>query len=291
MVSSCFNAFVNGKSTALLWGFDEHVDRCHCQHLDYYWPSKTSRLQSMTSGTLGRDLQLAVYRTSYKKVYDPLSQLGPVPNLKTTMIHTLILTNYSQGVGSEGLTPCEKKLPAMQKLKLVYYAWKTPLEGFSRIWDFSMLRCLSTDVSDFVKLMSRAPLEDLVHLRTLHLSSTWYQTNEEVLLTWGHILSIIDSCPSLECLKLDCKDWQKYLSMSSVDKIGPRLKKLRLRDPYKAIIVPQRALTEGLSCCPSGIWFGATCRKYKCMWQPSINIWSKRPQRFFCHTGSVLTTL
>lgn len=57
-----------------------------------------------TFGESSKDVQLAVYRTGDKETYDPIFQLGLIPTLKINIIHTLILTNCLQGIGSEGLS-------------------------------------------------------------------------------------------------------------------------------------------------------------------------------------------
>ncbi|CZT45555.1 uncharacterized protein RSE6_05872 [Rhynchosporium secalis] len=191
-------------------------------------------------------------RPATKTKYDAFAD----PKPKSEALQTVIL---SCGRHSE-LVPCGRRFPPLKKLKLFVYKWVTSVEDFSSMWDFSELRCLSMMSSNFCNFMSSVPIDSLTELRTFYLNATFHDfldahdADDEDCRTataQKFLVSLLESCKHLESLKIESNQWQEILPISSIAKLGTRLRKLRLRsDRSEASLVPKQFLLDTPDLCP-----------------------------------------
>ncbi|CZS89341.1 uncharacterized protein RAG0_00745 [Rhynchosporium agropyri] len=138
--------------------------------------------------------------------------------------------------------------------------YQTSYEDFSSMWDFSELCCLSMMSSNFCNFMSSVPIDSLTELRTFYLNATFYDffdahdADDEDCRTataQKFLVSLLESCKHLESLKIESNQWQEILPISSIAKLGTRLRKLRLRsDRSEASLVPKQFLLDTPDLCP-----------------------------------------
>ncbi|KAL2070701.1 hypothetical protein VTL71DRAFT_13727 [Oculimacula yallundae] len=235
-VSTIVCSYLNGASSTQRWSFDATTEGGQIEHILGSWSNKTSRVLARREGSLGKDAQLSVYRTSYENEYDTFAD----PKPKSTALQTL-------------------KFPPMKKLKLCTYDWLTSAEEFPLMWDFSSLYCLSMTL-EFAGFMSRVPIDSLSQLRTFFLCAQFFNHSEDDYTTpvaaQKFTTSLIDSCKHLENLKIESNYWQDLLPMSSVVKAGTRLRKLRLIGLGELVPIPKTFLVDGLDHCSNLVDLG-----------------------------------
>lgn len=216
MVWEFTNSYLNGPSICSRWMFEAKDGYSQCQNLENYITPKASILADSPDCSLGRDAQLAAYRTNYEPIYDPFSDSEPDPDIHLKVLHTLYLSKMAEIGHFEGIVPCGRMFPAMQKLRLSYYDWNHSIDDFIQMWDFSRLLCLSIRCSDICRLFSSIPLSGLSKLRTLRLSRYSFELEDDITAAQNLLATVLDSCQSLESLKIDGEDWEEYLPMESI---------------------------------------------------------------------------
>lgn len=258
MISTFVCSYLNGPSISKWRTFKLHSDYAECMHLGsefpyiaYEWPTKTSALLDLPSGSPGKEAQVARYRTKYEDEYDPFSATKP----SSTSLHTVVLFGWSLN-RFNGLVPCGKVIPAMKKLKLVDFPWGTSVDELPLLWDFSRLRCLSFRGSQICQFGSGVPVEALSELRAFKVQDCFLIYQKDKAIVKRFLVAILESCRYLESFKLNGVDWQDYLLMDSIAKIGTQLRKLRLTGDYANRPPPKRFLVNGLEEYPNLVDLG-----------------------------------
>ncbi|KAH6723327.1 hypothetical protein BKA61DRAFT_727245 [Leptodontidium sp. MPI-SDFR-AT-0119] len=165
MISTFVCSYLNGPSISKWRTFELHSDYAECMHLGsefpyiaYEWPTKTSALLDLPSGSPGKEAQVARYRTKYDDEYDPFSATKP----SSTSLHTVVLFGWSLNRFT-GLVPCGKANRPPPKRFLV-----NGLEEYPNLVNLGLgLDVRNEDMYEYLAILARAR-----GLRNLNLFAT-----------------------------------------------------------------------------------------------------------------------
>ncbi|KAF8851608.1 hypothetical protein BDZ45DRAFT_750473 [Acephala macrosclerotiorum] len=128
-----------------------------------------------------------------------------------------------------------KKLPPIQELVLHGYDWGPPSGNITHPWDFSQLRSLVMRFPEnLLHLLQMITTDNLPELQKLdifmflEMIPEGDQTSVRKLL-----LDLMESAPALQVVAINSNvDYQSILPISTIIKLGPKLRKLALHDQH-----------------------------------------------------------